>query len=91
MDSFVSIIKQLGPWTAGFCVFIYFGVKHFWPWWKAQRDKEQEFQHGLFNRMQQVTEVAIKEMTHNLHANNELTKRVGEHLETLTDEIRSRH
>ena len=85
MSDWPAYLDRFGLAIAALVILTYFGIRHWWPYWK-QRDQEREqARRQQMDRMLSLQEGAMREMTTAIQANTHQSETVAEQMEALTE------
>jgi hypothetical protein len=87
METWAPYLDRFGLAIAILAVVAYFAIRHYWPYWKGRDQQRESDRRDQMNRMLNLQEVSMKEMTEAIRAGTRQSEKVAEHMEALTDEI----
>lgn len=90
MEKWLPYLDRFGLMAAIVAVIGYFLIKHWWPYWKEQDAKERDERRNRESRLITMQEVSIKEMTEAIRASTHQSEKISDHIEALTEEVRTR-
>lgn len=90
METWAPYLDRFGLSIAALAALAYFAIRHWWPYWKTRDAQREADRRGQMDRMLNLQEVSMKEMTEAIRAATHQSEKVAEHMEALTEEIRRR-
>lgn len=90
MDKYLPYLDRYGIAVALIAVAAYFFIKHWWPYWKDQDQADRAAKREQLDRMLDLQEGAMREMTVAIQANTRQSEKIADHMEALTEEVRRR-
>lgn len=89
MSEWAPVLERYGVGLAILAILTYFLLKHWWPYWKTKDAQREADRRNQMDRMLNLQEVSIKEMTEAIRAGSHQSEKIAEAMEALTEEIRT--